>query len=220
LEPPTKVNNWEGNQFFGRYNKMMRCVAAFLAVVVCVSAGNLLIDSSGSLRLKIPDVSTAEGIVAVIASPDTSSLLTSSADTLSLEGSGSTSPFLTCKGATLSATSSPERISLATTSLVADAILIDGLTLGDVEAGWRSSRHGRTLTALFRARVLLQSTSKQTLILCVKGAVDASTQSTLKSEVKELFDAAAEESAGGQSFNQMYNVEVVSVATAEEADEV
>jgi hypothetical protein len=76
------------------------------------------------------------------------------------------------------------------------------------------------LTALFRARVALDQTFTQTLVLCVKGQVDDKQEATLKQEVRALFDATAAEADGNASFQDLYNVLVVSVTTQEEADEV
>jgi hypothetical protein len=197
---------------------MMFRLVSFLSMVACVSARSVLMDNSGSLRLNIPSISTAEGVVAVISSPGTSSFLSSSDDVLSLESESP--PRLACRGATMSGTSGAERNSLATCSLVAGAILIDGITEGDVEAGGRNSRHARTLTALFRARVALDQTFTQTLVLCVKGQVDDKQEASLKKEVRALFDATAAETDGSASFQDLYNVLVVSVTTQEEADEV
>lgn len=190
---------------------------ALASMLVSVSAGSLLMDSSGGLRLKIPQLSTSRGVVSVISSPGTSSLFTSSDEVLSLESEQP--PCLACRGATLSGTSAAERSAMSTSSLVSGAILIDGITGGDVEAGWRNSRHARTLTALFRARVALETSFKQTLILCVRGAVDGS-ESSLKSEVKALYDATAAEADVKHSFNDLYKVEVLSVTNEEEAKEV
>jgi uncharacterized protein YunC (DUF1805 family) len=186
--------------------------------VAAVSAGNVLMDSAGSLRLKIPDISTSQGVVSVINSPGTLSLLTSSSDVLSLESENP--PCLTCRGATMSGFSAAERNSLATTSLVSGAILVDGITQGDIEAGWRNSRHARTLTALFRARVSLGSSFKQTLILCIKGEVDGSVEKALTAEISALFDATAVVTDGSASFDALYDVKVVSVTSKAEAKEV
>ena len=199
---------------------MIRRVVCLLSLVACVSGGSRLMDSSGNLRLRIPDIAASKGVVAVIASPGTTSLLSSSEDVLSLEDA-SKNPYLSCKGATLSSATTSERNSLATTSLVADAVLVDGVTLGDIEAGWKSSRHARTLALLFRARVLSESSSKQTMIICVKGEVDSSIENSIKSEVADLFDATAEEKAKGDlSLSDLYDVQVVSITTAGEAKEV
>ena len=199
---------------------MLRRLVYFLSLVTCVSGGSPLLDSSGNLRLRIPDIAASNGVVAVIASPGTTSLLSSSEEVLSLEDASS-NPYLSCRGATLSSNTSSERNSLATTSLVADAILVDGVTLGDVEAGWKSSRHARTLALLFRARVSSESPSKQTMIICVKGEVDGTLEKSIKSAVGELFDATVEEiSKGGLSVGDLYDIQVVSITSADEAQEV
>jgi hypothetical protein len=135
-----------------------------------------LMDASGGLRLnKIASssISTADGVVSVITSPGTDSLLVTSvteedgAAILALSSSSSSSsddnvPRLICRGATLRGTSAAERSALAITSLVSDAIVIDGITEGDVKAAGfgKNTRHARTLTALFRARLtFLESSS-------------------------------------------------------------
>jgi len=192
----------------------MRFLYALLSLLASAEAGSLLMDSAGSLRLKIPSISTSQGVVTVISSPGTSSLLTSSEDVLSLEG-GEGRPLLVCRGATLSGTSNVERSALATCSLVSGAILLDGITEGDVEAGWRNSRHARTLTALFRARITLEMETKQSLILCIKGEIDRLAESALRAEVKSLFDATAAESEGKASFQDLYDLSIVSVADEE-----
>lgn len=196
----------------------MRVLYALVSLLASAEAGSLLMDSAGGLRLKIPSISTSMGVVSVISSPGTSSLLTSSDDVLSLESEDH--PLLVCRGATLSGTSNAERSALATCSLVSGAILVDGITEGDVEAGWRNSRHARTLTALFRARIALEMESKQTLILCIKGEIDQSAESALRSEVKSLFDATAAESEGKISFQDFYDVSIVSVVDEEGAKAV
>lgn len=178
----------------------------------------MLMDSAGGLRLKIPSISTSTGVVSVVSSPGTSSFLVSSDDVLSLESEDS--PLLVCRGATLSGTSNVERTALATCSLVSGAILVDGITEGDVEAGWRNSRHARTLTALFRARIALEPDGKQSLILGIKGQIDSSGESTLRSEVKALFDATAAESEGKVSFSDFYDISIVSVVDEACAKEV
>ena len=175
-------------------------------------------DASGGLRLKMPMVSTSGGIVSIISSPGTPSLLTTSDEILSLEVESP--PCLACRGATRSGTSSIERSALATSSLVSGAVLIDGITEGDIEAGWRNSRHARTLTALFRARISLSTDFKQSLILCVKGVVNEESQTLLKSDVKSLFDATAAETDGKVDFSDLYDISVVSLTSASEAKEV
>ena len=203
---------------------------SLLSVLACATAGNVLLDASGGLRLKFAsELSRTKGVVAVVTSPGTSSFLSASSsddhdDTvLSLDESEKSCVLLTCRGATLKGTSANERNSLATTSLIADVILVDGIIPGDVEAGWKNSRHARTLTALFRARVTLAlgDTPKQTLLLCVRGEVTEADESSLLSDVQTLFEAIAVETDGkGLAMNDMYDVKVVSVMTEEQASEV
>jgi hypothetical protein len=190
-----------------------------IATLAVATSNTVLMDESGSLHRQIPDVSTSNGIVAVVYSPDTPSLL----------GGGSADGFLcwddssnrlACRGATLSAASSAERTSLATTSLVAGAIVIDGITEGDVQMDLRMSRHGRTLTALVRARLALDSASKQTLFLGVLGPVDEAIEIVLKDEVQSIFEATAAETNVKVNFEDMYEVVVLSVQTPTDASQV
>ena len=98
---------------------------------------------------------------------------------------------------------------------------MDGITEGDVEAGWSNSRHARTLTALFRARIgLREDGAKQTLVLCIRGEIDSLAESALRAEVKALFDATAAESEGKISFSDFYDIFIVSVADETGAKEV
>eukprot|EP00980_Cylindrotheca_fusiformis_P027862 scaffold22560_cov135-Cylindrotheca_fusiformis.AAC.73 len=196
----------------------MRFVVTVLSLIASASAGNILMDASGGLRLKIPTLSTSQGVVTVIPSPGTSSLFTSTDEVLSLE---SENPVcLTCRGATLSGTSVIEGSALSTSSLVSGAILIDGITQGDVEAGWSNSRHARTMTALFRARLALDSRSKQSLILCIKGEVDDTIENSLKGQARALFEATVAETKAAVSFDDMYDISVVSVVSQADAAEV
>lgn len=185
-----------------------------------------LMDASGGLRLnKIESsgASTADGVVCVITSPGTDSFLVpNSDDVLAFDGEDAR---LVCRGATLSGTSASERSALAITSLVSDAIIIDGITAGDVQAAGfgKNTRHARTLTALFRARLSSSegTPSKQALILCVKSSSEDSFDAVLAQEVRALFEAtAAEATESKTSFDDLYDVEVVSVTSKEEAAEV
>lgn len=196
----------------------MRFIFPLLSHLAVSSAGTTLMDPSGGLRLKIPSVSTSQGVVTVIPSPGTASLFTSADEILSLE---SEEPAcLTCRGATLSGTSIVEGSALSTSSLVSGAILIDGITQGDVEAGWSNSRHARTVTALFRARLALHSKFKQSLILCIKGDVNDATERSLEGQARALFDATAAETKIYVPFSDMYDVTTISVVSEADAANV
>jgi len=197
--------------------KLLRSALLLLLSADLVSA-TVLMDSSGALHRQIPIVSTASGVVAIISSPGTPSLLGTSDEILSLMP-GDT-PCLSCRGATLTVASAPERMSLTTTSLVAGAVIVDGITEGDVEIGLQNTRHARTLTALLRTRLALDSGSRQTLILGVLGPVDEETEASIRSEIREIFDAtAAESNERTPSFADMYEVIVLSLQSEGDAQE-
>ena len=220
-------------------SRMIAFVLASLFVLSSVDAISspqyTLMDASGGLRLnKITSsgASASDGIVSVITSPGTDSFLVSSSDdtdaaVLAFNGDV---PRLICRGATLRGTSASERSALAITSLVSDAIVIDGITEGDVQAAGfgKNTRHARTLTALFRARLaFLESSSssdapnKQALILCVKSPAKDSFDAVLENEVGALFEAtAAEAKENGTSFDDLYDVKVVFVTSDEMASKV
>lgn len=160
----------------------------------------------------IPSSVMSDELVAVISSPDTpsASSLPQANDLLSLESQEP--PTLTCRGPTLNLQpSDPECVSIALCSLTAAAMIIDGITEGDVEAGLKNSRHAVTLTALFRARVTLDdASSKQALILNVDGEASSSTQKEIKEEVSSLFSAAAAENKDFPSFEKVYDLQILS----------
>ena len=187
---------------------------------VGLASATTLMDASGVLHRQIPTVSTSNGVVAIISSPGTPSLLGTSNEILSLMP-GSDTACLSCRGATLHAASPSERLSLTTTSLVAGAVIVDGITEGDIEVGLKNTRHARTLTALFRARLALDSESQQTLILGVLSQVDDATQASIRSEMNDIFDATAAESSGRTpSCNDMYDIVVLSLQNQDDAQQV
>jgi hypothetical protein len=196
-----------------------------LQFVVAVSSSNgspILMDNSGGLRLKIPTIPTNEGVVAIITSPGSmKSLLTSYNDedhVLALEDNR-----IICRGATLQSMTTAQKNALALTSLVANTIVVEGITVGDVKAaGWKNTRHARTLTALFRARLALDASSsdQQTLVLCVKSIELDTIEKTLVSEVNDLFEAMLVEAKASVSFSDLYTVVVKSVTSEPEALEV
>ena len=184
---------------------------SFLALgSISVSAAVPVIDTTGALKVGgLPEPSSESGVYVVVTSPGTpSSLLSEAASSpiCSVDG------CLVCRGATLSGTSEAERVSLGTCSLVAGAIVVDGVTVGDLQAGLADSRHGRTLTALFRARLQLLEgpSSKQSLILAVQGSEETLDTDSIVDDVKTLFQAVAVEKEGSPSFEDTYDVYVTS----------
>jgi hypothetical protein len=204
------------------FQTIARCFLV-LAVTHGASAANtVLMDGSGNLHRQIPDVPASDGVVAVISSPGTmSSLGVSSMDVLSLQQEGGEAARLVCRGATLSHALSPsERNALATTSIAADAVVVDAITEGDIAMGLRNSRHARTLTALIRARLASAPVRPLTIMLGVAGHVDDRVQDILLTELRDIFQATAVEFEDGSSFEDVCKVVAVSVETADDARQV
>lgn len=210
------------------------CLVGTTLSLASASAGTVsLMDRSG---LRLQDLPTSVnydlGLVTIISSPGTPSVISSRRqqendedEALVLETNDDSLPKLYCRGATLQGTSDATRTSLATCSLVSTAIVLDGITQGDVQAGLQHSRHARTLTALFRARVQLGTDdgSKQTLLLGMVGEDATSNDTTLPQvtkAVQSLYEAAAVETKGAKSFEELYNLQIVSVSTPETAEQV
>lgn len=171
-----------------------------------------VIDNAGALKLSnLPEISAESGTFVVVASPGTpSSLLDAQDADVPL---ASSADYLICRGATLLGTSEADRVSLGTCSLVAGAIVLDGVTDGDLQAGLADSRHGRTLTALFRARLQFAEEgpqSKQTLIFAVQGEEDSIDNDAVVKDVHTLFQAVSAEREESLTFEDCYDIFITS----------
>lgn len=213
-----------------------------------------LLDRSGYLRLNSlsDDTSDTGGVVAVIASPGTPSILVTqdAASSDPLMFASGPPATLTCRGATLSsygdnawsatytATEQQERISLATATLVAGSIVLDGITTGDIEAGLRDSRHGLTLAAIFRAKLWPTTVAdeaergggttdynspgaggaKQTLVVPVmtKERLPISEEEKITREIGSMFSTAALEADSRRSFGELYDVKIIPYTSTEQ----
>ena len=202
-------------------------LSLLLSLMVLSEASTPLIDSTGSTINRIPtDRSVSSGVIGIISSPGTPSPSglndeTSSGSNddpyLSIRDSDDDC-ILSCRGATLNAASSGERLSLGTASLVSGAIILDGISLGDVERGLRHSRHARTLTALFRAKIRFPSERQLLLLGMVEDVAEKEPlEKFIATEVRAIFDAVAVESVENVSFNDMYDLRVVALQTPEDA---
>ena len=190
------------------------------SVVEAKSGGSSLMDAAGNLRVNtVSDSTTLEGgVLTYITSPGTPSSLVDSSDgvVLSLLEAGPPATLM-CPGATLSSSSESDCISLATSTLVANCIVVDGMTAGDIEAGLSESRHGITLSTLFGAKIAARGdddddntdATKQTLVLPIRGA-DTVSEEAIVQQVESLFAAAAAaESSTKLSLGEFYDLKIV-----------
>lgn len=193
--------------------KLLFRLSVLTALASTAFAGQVVMDGIDSLTTKsIPSSVTSGELVAVISSPDSPSTSSLPQPDKLLSLASAEPPCLACKGPTLALKpSDPECVSIALCSLTAAALVMDGITEGDVEAGLKDSRHAITLTALFRARATLDdASSKQTLILYVDGEVTEKKEKSVAAEVASLFSAAAAENKDFPSFEKVYDLQIVS----------
>lgn len=223
------------------------CLLVVVSCAVSAASKTVLMDgsssSSAASNLQVQSIpsslTTSDGIVAVVSSPGTPSFLVKDEDdVLCLVDD---ERYLQCRGPTLKGSSEAERVSLATCSLVAGAVLLDGVTPGDIESGLQYSRHARTLTGIFQARVVDLTTpksadddetaasdatseggsdKKQTIILGVLGDLGSIDAEEAKKAVMSLYEAAAAERKNAPSFDEIYNLELVPVASSTECQNV
>lgn len=198
---------------------MMMSPSSVIASTKATAPLFTLLDQSGTGTIRVP--STKIPTAAVITSPGTKgSFYSGDAYEDSSAVLACDDTCLVCRGAQLKGTSDQERTALATTSLVASVILVDGITLGDVQ-DLANGRHARTLTALFRTRLLLAvEEAPQTLLLGVQGELSADQQRLVLTAVNMLFEAVAVEKKHSKSFQDLYNVQIVNVEARDQAQEV
>jgi len=139
--------------------------------------------------------------------------------TLSSQGSGS---ILSSPGATLAGTSSLSKGSgAAAAASVAGSIIVSGITESDLENGLDDTRHGHTLTAIFKQKIQAVSREKVTLIIAVP---EGSDESSVLSDVHAIFDTATAE-LGSEvdfevDFDDLYDVVVENVGSEADAQRV
>ena len=209
--------------------------------VAAATAMTELVDASTGKLQSIPGQATA--IVTVIPSPgspcrllgtsnkeDASRVvLLASAQTTTRSSSSDNVALLVCRGATLTDDNDAVGRCLALCGTVSDCLVVDGITLGDVEL--RHSRHARTLSALFRGRLLLMSSDdsikqgqnqpqRQTLILSVQGYDpnrDPAFADAVQQDLEALFKATvAEGKQPTDSFLELYDLSIVPADLAEQ----
>ena len=139
-----------------------------------------------------------------------------------------------------------ERLSLAFCSIVSNVVVLTGITLGDIDtssptsmtSSFRQSRHSRTVTVLFRAKinsyqsqqqqssendttnnnkgkeeviVVTNPPVRQTLILVIDH--DTTDENQLKSmvqnEIISLYQAAAVEKVNAPTFETLYDLQII-----------
>jgi hypothetical protein len=188
-------------------------VILLLCMPITLKATTPLLDAAGKGTLQLQSIpqaiSTIKGIVTIIDGPssDENSIL-------SFATGGDDSIQILCKGAALEQTSELERSSLAFCSLLSNAIIVNGVSTGELDgSSFRDSRHSRTLTTLFRAKLLDNKlsdpeTKTVTTLIFVCDKQEEDLGAMLLQDVLALYQAAAAERPDSPVFSSLYDIEV------------
>lgn len=218
---------------------MARITPAAVAILLCLVqssplafASTPIIDGNGVLtRASIPDSSIgSKGIVAVVNSPGTSSFFDTGEEGVTLLPSDDGASILSSSGATLSGTASLSMGNgAAAAASVAGSIIMSGITESDLEYGLHDSRHGQTLTGIFRAKIenIVSASSeeemgevKSTKLFLVLPQCEVDDE-IIKKDVQNIFDSAlAEKSITSINFDSVIETNIVKVESEEEAQQI
>jgi hypothetical protein len=146
---------------------------------------------------------------------------------------------LVCRGCMLrdGTTSATSHQALAACSTISQCLVLDGITLGDVQAGLRHTRHARTLSALFRSRAALSQTAaassattaaaaasnKQVLVLAVSVHENEpldDTSAVVVQQVRALFQAATFGLNGPKNLEDWYDLRITPISSSAAAASV
>lgn len=222
---------------------MAKISSAAVTILLCLlqsspftNASTSIINANGVLThssLSDSSISTSQGIVGIISSPGTSSPFDTSDDGVTLSSFGEVS-ILSSPGATLSGTTSLAKGNgAAAVASVAGSIILSGITLSDAENGLYESRHGQTLTGIFRAKMdAIMSDSneegeeeeegnevKPTKLYLVFPTCDVN-EDDVKKDVQSIFDAVLAEKGVAVDLETIFDVNVVQVDNEEDAKKV
>lgn len=216
---------------------MARITSAAVAILLCILqsspftyASTSIIDASGTLtRTPLADSSiSSKGIVGIIGSPGTQSFFGTgdSGEGVTLSDQDGVS-ILSSPGATLSGTASLSKGNgAAAVASVAGSIIISGITESDLENGLHDSRHGQTLTGIFRTKIeniiaaaaggdVEEGEIKSTKLFLVLPPSDMDDE--IMNEIENIFETALAEKNASIPFDAAFETNIVKVETEEDA---
>lgn len=201
---------------------MLRFGSTALSLLLCISsslASTTLVDSTGALtRIPVPQSSFEKGVVAVLNSPGTHSLFPTGDGGIVLSSRDGVS-ILSSPGATLAGLSALSKGSgAAAAAAVSGSIILSGITESDLENGLDDTRHGQTLTAIFKQRLQDgDGEDKIALIIAVPASAD---EEAVLNDVNAIFETASIELGRDVELQDLYNVSIEKVASETDAERV
>lgn len=206
---------------------------SILSSSTCHAAATTLVDSTGSLNKasSLPPTTLKSGIVALLTSPGTTGSFFPSVSTVVVDNNDS---IIKAPGASLEESTGLARgIGAAAAGTLADAIVLGGVTMGDLETGLAGTRHGRTLAELFSSVLATKKSGSgvTTLIVAVEAAsgddaVSSSSSSldadSIKENIEEIFDGVAALVLGinDEKLDGYFKVEVALVKSSDDVTKV
>lgn len=195
---------------------------ALLLFLTSTSASTTLVDSTGALtRITVPQTSIGTGIVTIVSSPGTPSHFPTSDGGVVLSTREDGVSILTSPGATLTGASALSKGSGAVAAAaVSGSIILSGITESDLENGLDDTRHGHTLTAIFKQRLQEgggEEEEQTVLIITVPPSAD---EETVRNDVNSIFETASMEVGSDASLQDLYKLSIEKVASETDAERV
>ena len=222
----------------------MGLAAALLLSAPCdvaarsAGGGVTIISSTGEInKSSSPIPSSSSGVVAIVTSPGRTDpyFALAGGDSVSAVGAGGAGQpvIITAPGATLAGGVDAHSLhcgsGAAAAAAIAGSVILTGVTEGDVQAGLGSTRHGRTLSAVFTNRLARykpeeaeDESAKTLLIVAVSaegGSGDLDTD-TIEESARLMFVEAAASVGAKVEFDALFEVNVVPVASEGDAAKV
>ena len=116
----------------------------------------------------------------------------------------------------------------AAVGIVTGSIILSGITESDSENGLHASRHGHTLTGIFRAKVdtVLAAAddegvvTQQTKLFLIFPPVDGLDEDAVKKDVQSVFASVLAEKNVHVDFDSVFEINIAQVANEEDAKKV
>ncbi len=213
---------------------MARISSAAVAILLCLfqsspfaHASTPIINANGVLtHSSISDSSfgSSQGIVGIISSPGTQSPFDSGEGGVTLSSYEGVS-ILSSPGATLSGTTPLAKGNgAAAVGSVAGSIILSGITESDIENGLHASRHGHTLTGIFRVKVDSAADEgedvKKTKLFLIFPQCDDLDEDGVKKDVESVFESVLAEKNVDINFDSVFEINIAQVANEDDAKKV
>lgn len=185
-----------------------------------------LIDATGALSPASPSATSGKGVVAILTSPGTKSpFLDDSNDGNVVSLSDEDVTVVTSPGATFAGDSYLAMGNgAAAVSTVAGSIILSGITESDLEksGGLGNTRHGQTLSGIFRAKMMSSSEEEETgaitsLIVAVPVATD---EEALVKDIQQIFKSVQVEFDNDADFDALYDITLELVESEDDAAKI